>query len=203
MKNIKKFRSVGEYNDYVDSNIIGTKNDYIAKGLEGNIYITRTGEILKDIRSNGRKLTSDIIMSSDLELNSFIFPDELYVINDLIMGYKTRLFKGDIFMNNRINSYKKREIDIDALINARKKIIEDIKVLTRKGYNLLELRTNILFNNKELCAIDTLDYEKDRVKKKKNIEYLDYGLIDKLYEFGLCNGYENNFENVITKIKRK
>ena len=205
MKNIKNFRSVGEFKDYVDSNIIGTTNDYIAKGLEGNIYITRTAEILKDIRSNPRKFFNedDIIMSSDIKLDSFIFPDELYTVNDFIVGYKTVLFKGDIFMTNRINAYKKREIEIDALIEARKKIIEDIKVMTRKGYDLFGLRSNILFNNKELCAIDTLDYKKDRVKVEKNISYLDSGLIDKLCEHGLCNDYDSDFERVVTKIKRR
>ena len=72
------------------------------------------------------------------------------------------------------------KVDIDSLVKARKRFIEDAKVMADNKYYLFELLNNLVFDNKRLVAIDTLDYKKDNnVTLKDNISSLDYALLNK------------------------
>ena len=201
MKNIKEFKSIEEFNKYANK----VRKIYMNTIGEGPIYITKDNEVLKDVSNIPYPMylskKQDIIMDSDYNLDSFMFPTELYIYKDMIIGYTSKYFRGDIFEEFF------GDINIDALIRAREKMIEDIKVLTNDGYYLYDLAFNTLFNNKKLCAIDTLDYyRKENVTLKENLDILDYGLVSRLRDHGLCrknikDGEE--FEKVITKIKKK
>lgn len=201
MKNIKEFETIKEYGAFLKK----IRKSLINTSTEGDIYLTQDKLILKDMSDSYDPIylskKPNIIMSDDLKLDSFIFPDELYVCDDLIVGYKSKYFKGDIFED--IYS----DINVKSLIKAREKFIEDLKIITNEGYFLFELPCNVLFNNKKLCAIDTLDYiKKDNVELKENIELLDYGLIMRLQDHGLCDediDYDQDFDKAITKIKRR
>ena len=116
-------------------------------------------------------------MSSYLKLDSFIFPDELYVCGDIILGYREQFFEGNLF-----NAYPKKNIDLESLIKAREVFIEDAKIMTDYGYKLFELPRNLLFDNKRLVVIDTLDYIKKEITLKENIEMLDYALLTELHD---------------------
>lgn len=207
MKNIKEFKSGTDLDLYINSK----KKKFIQSGTEGEVYTTKDNNIIKYMKESYRPKylseSKDIIMSSDLQLDSFIFPDELFVIGDQIVGYTSNYFEGNIlkFPNSRVDH--EEELNLDALIEARFKMIEDIKELTELGYYLVELPHNILFNNEKLCAIDTLDYRKSNMSDllQKNIHNLDYALA-----FELCDHTEDNsislgdsFDTVIQKIKRR
>lgn len=99
-----------------------------------------------------------MITEDKLKLDSYLFPSDIYVSNGIVLGYKQDYFDGDL-----INAYPGIRLDIDALIKAREKFIEDTKILTDFGYKLYELPRNIMFDNKRLVAIDTLDYIKEKV----------------------------------------
>lgn len=201
MKNIREFKLLEEFNEYVNSNIKYS----IGNSSEGSVYLTKNDNVLKDISNIYYPMylekNKDVIMSDDLKLDSFIFPDELYVFEDKIIGYIAEYFKCDIF-ENFIS-----DIDVDALVSARKKFIEDMKVLTDKGYFLFDMGFNTLFDNHKLCAIDTLDYyKKDGVTLEENLNMLDYALITRLRDHNVCNRNTNSdadFDTVIAKIKKK
>lgn len=57
-----------------------------------------------------------IIMDSDIKLDSFIFPKELYILDGIIVGYKEDIFNRSLSPNM---------IDIEQLIKVRQKFIED------------------------------------------------------------------------------
>ncbi|MBR1718220.1 MAG: hypothetical protein IJ715_02990 [Bacilli bacterium] len=198
MKNIKEFNSQEDFLSYVYPLI----KKQINSGSEGDIYLTKDKEILK-VMSNffSDKYLSqypNIIMSSDLKLDSFIFPDELYVSNDLILGYREKYFENDLF-----NVFPKEQINIENLIKAREKFIEDTKIITDYGYRLFELPRNIMFDNKRLVAIDTLDYIKEKTTLKDNIEIIDYALLTELSDIYNEIDNENPFTEEIQKVYKK
>lgn len=174
MKNIKEFKSRDELINYFKKNAI----KFIHEGAEGKIYLTKDGEVIKYMpgvfEPKPIDQYPDIIMHGDIELESFIFPKELFVLNGIIVGYREDYFKGNVMDNLD-------KVDIDSLVKARKRFIEDAKVMADNKYYLFELLNNLVFDNKRLVAIDTLDYKKDNnVTLKDNISSLDYALLNKL-----------------------
>ncbi len=69
----------------------------------------------------------------------------------------------------------------------------------------MELGRNVLFNNKKLCAIDTLDYQKTRnVTLEANKGALDYALALELkdMEDGSYIEPDDAFDIVLQKLRR-
>ena len=201
MKNIREFKERREFDSYMLDNI----KKYIGSGGEGDVYLNASGEVLKCMKlsSEPRYYSSsqDIIMEDDMPLESFMFPKELFILNDQIIGYKSNYFQGNIIKNNS-DSF----IDPDTLIKARNRMIKDIEVLTSKGYYLFELPRNLLFNNERLCAIDTLDYRRiENVSLEINTDILDYALALELGDYDESTSIDphDNFDVVIQKIKTK
>lgn len=197
MNKVVKFDNKKQYLEFVKSQI--TKK--LGEGTEGRVYLTNNNDAIKVMLSSFDPKFYDncpnIIMEKDMKLDSFIFPQEIYTLNGLIAGYKQRTFLGNIFDDLSLID----KLDVEQLIKARKKIIEDMKVLTDYGYRLYNMPRNILFNNDKLVAIDTLDYEKKLgVTLKENIKILDYSLLIEMADvFPNIIGVET-FDEVIDKI---
>ena len=200
MKKIKEFTNEKGFINYVTSKI----KTEIGEGSEGKVYLTNDGEVIKIMidafEPKEYNAYSDIIMDSDIKLDSFIFPKELYIINGIIVGYKEDVFRQNIF-NSDLSS---NILDVEQLIRARQKFIEDTKVITENKYSLFELARNILFDNKKLVAIDTLDYiKRDNVTLEENIESLDYALLLQLSDIYPDINCSKPFDNEIEKVLKK
>ncbi len=96
-----------------------------------------------------------------------------------------------------------KNINIDNLLKAREVFIEDIKEITKFGYKLFELPRNLLFDNKRLVAIDTLDYIKKEITLKENIEILDYAILTELHDIYSELDNSKPFDEEIEKIYTK
>ncbi len=200
MSKIIEFNSKKDFKDYS----LKEARRKVGGGSEGGVYLTKDKEVIKIMLNPWEAKHyddyKDIIMEDDLKLNSFIFPKELYIAEGLIVGYKEKYFKDDVF--NIFNTSE--DINIDMLIKARNKMIEDTKVITDKGYELFELPRNLMFNNKDLVAIDTLDYKKKKdINLEENIDIIDYSILLELsdiYEDIDCNG---TFKEEIQKVYKR
>ena len=194
-----EFKNTNEFNTYINDN----KSSILGYGVEGTVYLTKSNETIKDMQDNPKIIDyTNVIMSTDLDLSSFLFPTELFLIGNKIVGYKSNYFPNNIIMKR---NGKIEDIDIDALLEAREKFIKDLKVLTESGYYLYDTAGNILFDNKSLVAIDTLNYKKKTVPLRRNISALDNALVCELKKHDSNSGIDvfDTFTTAIEKIKKR
>lgn len=172
MNRLKVFSNPDDIKKYVLCN----SSKKIGSGWEGNVYLSNDNNTLKLFKNNYKvSYTEDILTTSDISLKSFIFPDELFICANKIYGYETRFFSNDIF-----NTKKEVIVDLEKLLKARNKALEDIKILTQDNYNLRDVTDNILFDGECFAFIDTLSYYKGNADLDKNILLLDDALNSKL-----------------------
>ena len=194
-----EFKNTNEFNTYINDN----KSSILGHGVEGTVYLTKSNETIKDMQDNPKIIDyTNVIMSTDLDLSSFLFPIELFLIGNKIVGYKSNYFPNNIIKKR---NGKIEDIDIDALLEAREKFIKDLKVLTESGYYLYDIAGNILFDNKSLVAIDTLNYKKKTVPLKRNITSLDNALVCELEKHDKSTNIFvlDDFNTAIEKIKKR
>ncbi len=173
----------------------------IGHGSEGNVYLSKDGDVIKIMLNSWLPKNygdyPNIIMDDTMKIDSFIFPKELYILNGVIVGYKEKFFPNNILTLDALPEL----INIDKLVEARKKFIEDSKIITEAGYRLYELPRNIMFDNKKIVAIDTLDYQKkSHVDLEDNIGIIDYAILVELSELYPNIGVKGNFDEEIGKV---
>ena len=93
-----EFKNTNEFNTYINDN----KSSILGHGVEGTVYLTKSNETIKDMQDNP-KITdyTNVIMSTDLDLSSFLFPKELFLIGNKIVGYKTNYFPNNIIKKSK------------------------------------------------------------------------------------------------------
>ena len=200
MNNIKIYKNPNEFKKYLQT----LKGVYVGEGSEGKVYRINNDEIFKKYiyydKYMLQKYNKDMLMESDLKLDSFIFPREMHILNKgIVLGYKAKYFPNNMLDPLNIPD----NLNIESLIKARLKFIEDTKVITEYGYYLYELANNLMFDNKNLVAIDTLDYEKRKVTLEENISIIDYAILTQLhYKFPYINNL-GEFDKEIDKVYKK
>ena len=200
MNNIKIYKNPNEFKKYLQT----LKGVYVGEGSEGKVYRINNDEIFKKYIYYDEYMreiyNKDMLMESDLKLDSFIFPREMHITNKgIVLGYKAKYFP-----NNMLDPLDIPDnLNIDALIKARLKFIEDTKVITEYGYYLYELANNLMFDNNTLVAIDTLDYKRRKVTLEENISIIDYAILTQLqYKFPYIDNL-GEFDKEIDKVYKK
>lgn len=173
---IKYFNNNNEVKAYIKN--LAIKN--VGKGTEGQIWLTKDNDTIKyAVKEFRQTYKEDMLTEDDMYLESFLFPTEIFVENGFVAGSRARYFKGDIF--NRMDTKTGSIINLEALAQAREKMIKDIEVLTKAKYKIEDIENNLLFDGRKLAAIDTLEYHRvNNLELYENIEALDYAIILRL-----------------------
>ena len=181
MNNIIEFKDLDEYRFFLSSQI----KRRIGHGSEGIAYLTHDDRVIKELincKWASMYDIDEIITSKRYNLESYIFPEELYVIDNMLVGYLSRYVKHDIF--NNIDGAKYR--NYDNLLKAYNKLLDDTDVLTRDNITINEVVCNLLFDENSLYLIDTCGYKKKDEEDLANIDKIEYGLKFTLYTiFGI------------------
>lgn len=162
MKNIKEFNTYKDLEEYIIKNKIDEKGS----GSEGTVYLCDDGYAYKlfdeDHELDPYIEIEDIITTEDIDLPSFAFPIELYVVNGELKGYKTKYIKKDyISIYNTAEGLDFFDIDIDAFVRAYYKMLKDIIILSKEKISLFDLGSNLMFDGKLLYGIDTCYYKRE------------------------------------------
>lgn len=138
---------------------------------------------------------SKIITTQDINLPSFVFPEEVYATKDWLLGYKTRLIKNNLFsIENLIDIQDLKKIDFNALASAYKVMLDDVKLLSEARIKIYDLTFNLIFDGKKLTGIDTCGYQfVDKNIREQNEKYLSNAIVDL---FRMISNYKINYSIV-------
>ena len=159
----------------------------IGEGSEGEAFLTQNNQVLKvnDGFAPEEILDSDkdkVIMAQDFDLESYLFPKQLYLCDGVVVGYLSNYFgKNIIQFHPSFSCHEFKTIDYDKLLEAREKMIEDTRILSKEQINIYDLCFNLLFDGNKLGAIDTIGYYKDpNITFDANVRRIDYSLANEL-----------------------
>ena len=186
--------NIFDYKAFEDS----IEGEFLGNGAEGYACLVGNKVIKvffrnKLIKMNDRK----IITTDDFNLDTFVFPDTLFVWNDRYVGYKCRYIPNDIFLS------KKRlllEKDIYNILKSREKMLKEAEELSKSNIAIADLAYNLLFDGTNLAAIDTTNYKECNYETyNRNIELVDGAILQAIQSnsvgFGI-NGEMSFDENI-------
>lgn len=134
-------------------------------GGEGICYLSDSdNQVYKLITKNQlRYCINKIITTSDTDVSQYIFPDELYVVDDQIVGCRTRYIEEkNLFDIKTIDiSFFKDDsyFNIDSFLTAYYEILKDTDKLAIEGIAIHDLvLANLLFGGRHFYGIDTMGY---------------------------------------------
>ena len=199
MNNIIEFKDLDEYKFFLSSQI----KKELGHGSEGIAYLTHDNRVIKELincKWANMYNVNEIITTRDYSLSSYIFPDELHVIDNMLVGYISKYIQNNIFNNIKTAKFK----NYGNLLKAYNKLINDTEVLTSDNITINEVVCNLLFDENNLYLIDTCGYKKKDEEDISNIDKIEYGLKFTLYKVFGINFYAfNNIEECQEEIKKR
>ena len=159
MSKIRKFKCDWEVKLFIQSRVLKE----LGSGSEGSCYDGRDGKVYKflDFDTSAPYIIDEIITEEEVKSESFAFPEELYVVDETLRGYRTRKVKRDLFGEDNIFDLSKIvDIDFAAVANAYRKMLEDIKLLSEEKVLIFDLPFNIMFDGESYTGIDTCGYKR-------------------------------------------
>lgn len=129
-------------------------------GGEGISYLGYNGKVYKIFYDLVRPDYRRIITTSDIDLEHFCFPEQMYIIRNKLAGYRTKYVKGDIMLNldSLLMGDNPGELDMETVCRAYDSILADVKELSKKHILMFDLAGNLTYDGKNFYAIDTCDY---------------------------------------------
>ena len=140
----------------------------IGAGSEGECFKSNSDKDAYKIFFNDEMLftgkdydVSKIITTHEVDLNSFAFPKQLYTVNGVLKGYRTKCVEGDLFSTeSTLDITNICNINFRSLIKAYLRMKADVVALSEKHIAIYDLPFNLMFDGQKLTAIDTCGYYK-------------------------------------------
>lgn len=177
---------------------------YIASGAEGSCYINKDElgriEVLKimDQTEPSHKL-NEVILDSWYNLTSFAFPKKVFVEDGYIVAYTCRFYNDFLKPNSDGVPFI---VCSDLLKNGISRFLDDLVKLSELGIHINDLDCNLVFDNYNLVAIDTLGYEyKDYNTFEENLKIFKNALKETFkYEAQVILDHPIDFDSEVDRI---
>lgn len=189
-----KFNNEKEFQTFLDKKFLVFKGS----GSEGEFYFSRADKLGYKIFYNhiDHKILEEdinkIIMDSEVQLESFLFPIDSLVVDGKLAGYISKYKRNNILSDENIFEIDVLNFDFDSLKQAYKLMKIDVSLLTDKGILIYDLPNNLVYDGKRLYAIDTYSYlrSNDKGLLKQNIDSLDNAIDTIIYSLYNVQGYD-------------
>lgn len=166
----------------------------IGDGSEGTVYLGKDGYAYKLFyeepwASDTKEIEPDrIIMKQELPLDSFAFPQELFIVDGKVMGCKMELVRRNLVGTMNIVTYSDFfDVDIYAFYRAYEKLIEDVKTLSDLRILLFDVANNIMFDGKKITVVDTFYYTRELKEQYEKNLYIVEKAVEQIFNFWLEN----------------
>lgn len=155
---------------------------------------------------------NEVIKKSDCSIEGFAFPEEVYILNGKLFGYKADFIPNDMLLDQ--NFYDNiNTIDIEKLIRAVRRFKGQVDLLSREMILIEDLSRNLIYDGERIIAIDTCGYrrvDEDPSIKNNNLFYIAIMDLfrpyvdDELKEICISNDdYESYIREIIEKYRKK
>lgn len=166
-------------------------------GSEGTVYQGKDGFAYKLMyeepwASDVLDVPADeVIMMDEIEVDieSFAFPIDIYIIDDKLMGYKMKCVKKeDLVSTLHTTSYTDfYDIDIYDFHNAYQRLLEDVKKLSEQKIQLFDVTNNVMFDGSDITVVDTHYYTKENHNTyESNLRIIEKA-VEQIFNFWLDN----------------
>ncbi len=175
----------------------------LGEGAEGTCVLGLDGYAYKiyDGITDYEYDIDDIIMEDEFKLDSFAFPNRLYIYEGELCAYRMRIVYPNLF-----DLESDKAIDNDKLFKAIESYIKDLRVISEKGIYTYELPFNLLFDGEHLVGVDTPSYKRlDHNTFIENLDILKYALDAQFDILNERNGKTTypSYENKIMQYKKQ
>lgn len=149
-------------NTCCDAHLFNDKTGSFSLSRDGNcLYKVYYEKVVREKQLN----IDNILTSEDVLDSSYLFPRELFLDRDFLLGLKVRYYGGS-FLNENNN---RGSLDIKTLSIAYDEFLEDTDELSNQNIYIPSLDGLLLCNGTDLIVYDTCSF----IKNPKNIERLD------------------------------
>lgn len=161
MKKIINFKSDREFIKYLNKHSCFT--NIISKNYNGMTFLNmKENLVYKAFYGRMYEYSpEDIITSSDILLDSFVFPEVVFSIDDALKGYTSEFIDKNLMPNfeNDFSLEMLERIDFDLMIRAYYNLLVDTYRLSNQGVKMSDKLFKLLFNNERFSFIETYDYK--------------------------------------------
>lgn len=147
---------------------------YLGQGSQGTCYLnTKTNTVFKIFNefydNEDPEYTEEFLLRfSNIKNNTFVWPNDVIKVKSNVVGYTMPYKKA-----KNLCDTNPLLINLNSLELATKNATEDIKLITDNSIKLFDVRYNVLYSNKKIYIIDTLEYRKRIVTFNENRQNLD------------------------------
>lgn len=208
---------------YLDSsedayNVTGPKIKQIGVGSEGKAFLVPGNKVLKVFNPGHREdedFIKKVITTQDIQADSFLLPETIFVLNGEFYGYTSRYFGKNLAPFNAkdlmgpdefITDFSEpslREIDFDKIFKAREKLIEDLRLLSQERILVFDTLSNMLYDGTKFGAIDTIYWSREagntfdeNIRRVDCSMLIDLSFYDQTFEPNLDETFEKNVARI-------
>lgn len=137
---------------------VGNKKN-IGSGGEGTCFLGNDEFVYKIYDGPDEREVNPytIYTTGDVSSDLIIFPQDVYVVNDRLVGYKTKYIPNDVFLNPKA-AFEMAGSE-SCIIEAFWEMVAEIKRLASEKIFMYDLIGNLMFDGKHFYAIDTSEYQ--------------------------------------------